>query len=95
MLRYAIEFFSRALPAEETKAFLRELKSLQDRFGYLNDVALAQTLPEMLGTSETADPKLAETIGYVLGWHQARAELELADAARQWKRLRKQARPWD
>ncbi|MCB1461943.1 MAG: CYTH and CHAD domain-containing protein [Nitratireductor sp.] len=95
VLRYAIEFFSAILPEEETKNFVRELKSLQDRFGYLNDVALAQTLPEMLGTSETADPKLAETIGYVLGWHQARAELELADAARQWKRLRKQARPWD
>ena len=94
ILRYAIEFFSPILPDDKTKAFVKQLRLLQDRFGYLNDVVLAQSLPELLGKEEAGDPQLAEAIGFVLGWHSARAGHELADANILWKRLKKQHRPW-
>ena len=95
VLRYAIEFFSSILPAEEGKAYVKQLKTLQDSFGYLNDVALANTLPQMLETEIAADPGLAEAVGFVLGWHDSRAGTELVDAAKRWNRLKKQPKLWD
>ncbi len=94
VLRYAVEFFSPIMPADETKGFVRQLKLLQDRFGYLNDVVLARSLPDLLAREEADDPRLAEAIGFVLGWHSARAGHELADAGELWKRLKKQDKPW-
>ena len=94
ILRYAIEFFSPILPTDQTKAFVKQLRLLQDRFGYLNDVVLAQSLPKLLGKEEAGDPQLAEAIGFVLGWHSARAGHELEDANILWKRLKKLHKPW-
>jgi hypothetical protein len=48
----------------------------------------------MLGAEEAGDPELGEAIGFVLGWHSSRATRELAEAAKQWKRLKRLAKPW-
>ena len=47
-LRYATEFFAPLYPADQADMFLSRLKRLQDVFGYLNDVAMAQDLPKAL-----------------------------------------------
>jgi hypothetical protein len=46
-MRYGIEFFGSLYPKDAVKPFLKRMKKLQDIFGYLNDVAMAETLPEM------------------------------------------------
>jgi len=95
-LRYAVEFFSGLHGKENTKLFLKQLKRLQNVFGYLNDVALAGRLPDAL-RDEAGDGDVQRGIGFVLGWHQARADAawetvgplwEEADAAyRVWRKL--------
>ncbi|GIL00724.1 MAG: inorganic triphosphatase [Alphaproteobacteria bacterium] len=93
-LRYAAEFFAPMLPAGKCGRFLRRLKTLQDGFGYLNDVVLAGTLPGMLPDDLRADPAVQRTVGFVLGWHRALAEREWASARERWRRLARQQLPW-
>jgi len=70
-LRYVVDFFSSLYDAKKVKGFIKHLQRLQDGLGYMNDVAVAQTLVGRL--TETATPETAADIGragaLVLGWH--------------------------
>ena len=46
-LRYQAEFFAPLFSAAESEAFIRQLRALQDVFGYLNDVRMATKLIEI------------------------------------------------
>ena len=41
-LRYATELFASLYPEESTRQFIKETRSLQEVFGYLNDVVAAR-----------------------------------------------------
>ncbi|WP_430514201.1 CHAD domain-containing protein [Pannonibacter phragmitetus] len=45
--RYGLEFFASLFPSEARKTFLKQLRKLQDVFGYLNDVAMAERLASL------------------------------------------------
>lgn len=92
-LRYNVEFFRPIYSGEAVRRFLKELKGLQDIFGYLNDVAMAKKLME-LSPESAADADLQRAIGYVLGWHAARANEARTAARVQWRRLESVARFW-
>ena len=97
-LRYATEFFAPIFARKATRNFNESLKALLDRFGYLNDVALANTLPErietgLLGTSDL-QAEAQRSIGFVLGWHSAIAEAEWIHAGAQWDRLKTCKKFW-
>jgi triphosphatase len=85
-LRYAVEFFLPIYPAKAGRRFLKKLKGLQDIFGYLNDVAMAKKLVD-LSAEHAADADLQRAVGYVLGWHMARANEAWAAARARWQRL--------
>ena len=70
-LRYATEFFEALYPKKHTKPYLAALKDLQDGLGHLNDVAVAQRLIDSLvGRGDrSADRRLQQAAGLVLGWH--------------------------
>ncbi|WP_417671271.1 CHAD domain-containing protein [Roseibium sp.] len=69
-LRYGVEFFGALYPRKDVKPFLKQLKRLQDVFGYLNDVAMA----EKLLTMPKARGAVAQAIGYAVGWHEAQSQ---------------------
>lgn len=56
-LRYTIELFATLFRAKDVDRFVRKLQRLQDTFGYLNDVALAEklTLTTQCDTSKIPD----------------------------------------
>lgn len=66
-LRYTADIFDVIYPGKKVKAYVKALKLLQDRFGSLNDGAMAA---EYLG-DETApgrqDPAAQRAVGWVLG----------------------------
>jgi triphosphatase len=93
-LRYAVEFFQPIYPSKAGRCFLRELKGLQEIFGYLNDVAMAKKLMD-LSSNRAADGDLQRAVGYVLGWHTARANDAWAVARARWQRLETAPRFWD
>lgn len=70
-LRYAVDFFSSLYGGKPVKAFITHLQKLQDGLGYMNDVAVAQTLID--GLVETASEDTVGDVRFagalVLGWH--------------------------
>lgn len=87
-LRYAVEFMAPLFPARDVRSFLKQAARLQDVFGYLNDVALAQRLLSMPSIAASQDAELHRAAGMVIGWHEAQAEHAWLSARAGWERLR-------
>ncbi|MGE0233658.1 MAG: CHAD domain-containing protein, partial [Flavobacteriaceae bacterium] len=92
-LRYALESFAPILPRKPFRKWHSKLKALQDSFGYLNDVALADTLPE-LTSGQGRGRQAAQAAVFVIGWHAARSESAFTILQAHWNRLADQPRPW-
>ncbi len=94
-LRYTVEFFRPAFAAKKVKPFLARLKTLQDVFGYLNDVVMAGRLADMATSGRGKQP--AATLlaaGFVIGWHEARAEHAWENARALWDETRRVRKFW-
>jgi len=93
-LRYTIEFLESLYDPADVRRFLKRLKSLQDIFGYINDVETARTIEQV---SEARCPESREAqraAGYVLGWHTARAAKAWERAKKGWHDLKKTGPFW-
>ncbi|MEP4031449.1 CYTH and CHAD domain-containing protein [Roseibium polysiphoniae] len=72
-LRYGIEFFGSLYPKAEVKPFLKRMKKLQDIFGYLNDVAMAEKLLDLPSAKGAGASDTSLAMGFAIGWHEAQA----------------------
>ncbi len=93
-LRYTSEFFAPLYRKKEVKPFLKELKKLQDVFGYANDVRMAGQLRQICGMQCGEDPAACSAAGYVLGYHEARVQDVWKSAPCCWRRLKTRRRFW-
>jgi inorganic triphosphatase YgiF len=93
-LRYQAEFFAPLFARKKTEAFLRQLKALQDVFGYINDVRMAPRLIEIQRQRGESSSDAARAAGYIVGHHEAEARHVWADAAPAWRRLERASRFW-
>ena len=94
-LRYAIEFLVPIYGSRRTAAFIRQLKRLQEILGYLNDVAVAETLTLVIANGDAGNADVECSIGFVIGWHTARAEDAWLRASAAWKKLERSPRFWE
>jgi len=80
-LRYAAEFFAPLYPARKVKAYLKQVRALQEHLGDLNDIAnVRHTLALVLrGGDKKNVGGMRFAAGTVAGWYGAQA----ADHARQ------------
>ncbi len=85
--RYAGDYFLPLYPARKTKRFIRKLKRLQDVFGYLNDVAMANHLREAIADRHPGRKDLQKSVASICQWHDDRAKTALSDAEKHWYRL--------
>ncbi len=86
-LRYAYEPFAPFWDSAHASTFNAQLRRIQTSLGYLNDVVTAQSLPARLGAAAN-DAGIGCSIGFVLGWHSARAQAEHEKIAGHWSDLR-------
>eukprot|EP00873_Tetraselmis_striata_P011182 jgi/Tetstr1/431446/TSEL_002098.t1 len=93
-LRYAIEFYRSLYKGKTLKPFLSRLKKLQDVFGYLNDVVMAHRLADLLRDRGVCDADEMLAAGFVIGWHERRAEIEWDRARALWDDTRHAAKFW-
>lgn len=71
-LRYAVDFFQSLYPKKRARAYRRHLAGLQNRLGYLNDVAAADLLIRELadaGENQTSQTSIYAG-GLIVGWHR-------------------------
>lgn len=68
-LRYALEFFGPLLPKRSFATAAKQLATLQDKLGQLNDLANAGAV---LMACAGADPNLREAVALIGGWHGPR-----------------------
>ncbi|MCK7612271.1 CYTH and CHAD domain-containing protein [Roseibium sediminicola] len=93
-MRYGIEFFGCLYPADTVKPFLKRMKKLQDIFGYLNDVAMAETLPDKCRALEKKSIEATQAIGFVIGWHEAQCQAMWQHAKGYWDATRQTPKFW-
>ncbi len=92
-LRYMTEFFAPLFPGKEVKPFVKQLKTLQDIFGYVNDVRMAEQLRTI--AAERGDgPDCAVAAGNVLGAHEEKAAEAWTHAQKEWQRLKSRDHFW-
>jgi CHAD domain-containing protein len=93
--RYAVEFFGSLYDARNVGRFVKDLKKLQDVFGYVNDVASAKALDAIADERCAGCPEAQRAAGYVRGWHEVSAQQAWGRAANDWSRLGKRPRFWE
>ena len=85
-LRYQTEFFGPLFGSHKTARFIKQLKKLQDVFGYVNDVRMASQLAA-IQKERRAGEDAARAAGYAMGYHEAQAKQVWGNAGRTWKKL--------
>jgi CHAD domain-containing protein len=92
-LRYLVEFFAPLFPSKDVKPFVKQLKTLQDVFGYVNDVRMAEQL-RTIAAEPGNGPDCSVAAGVVLGWHEEKAAETWTHAQEEWRRLKSRGRFW-
>jgi CHAD domain-containing protein len=86
-LRYTAEFFASLYPEQATRRFIKDIRALQEVFGYLTDVVAAGRLNAICHEGCGDSKEAQRAAGYVLGWHNAQAERAWKDAHKGWQKL--------
>lgn len=92
-LRYVTHFHAPVFPAKPLDRFIVRLKALQNVFGYLNDVALAEKLPEIRAGDTGGNAAVQGAVRCTIQWHEAQAEQAWLDAKSRLRAL-KRGRPF-
>lgn len=87
-LRYGADAVAPLFPGPEAAGFAKRLRKLQTVFGYLNDVAMAETL------CAAAPAGAAPAAAAVLDWHQQRLDAAWDKALERWAKLSAEPRYW-
>ena len=93
-LRYTAEFFASLYPEHGTRQYIKEIRNLQEVFGYLNDVVAAERLNAICHEGCGDSREAQRAAGYVLGWHNAQAAHAWKDAHKGWQKLEALPRFW-
>ncbi len=92
-LRYMTEFFAPIFPSKDVKPFVKQLKALQDIFGYVNDVRMAEQL-RTIAAEHGHGPDCTLAAGIVLGTHEEKAAEAWTHAQEEWRGLKSRDRFW-
>ena len=92
-VRYQAEFFAPLFGERDSERFIERLKTLQDVFGYINDVRMAPKLVELQKQSN-AGIDAARAASYTVGHHEARAAHVWNGAGDAWNDLKRARRFW-
>lgn len=93
-MRYAGDCFVPLYPANDTERFIEKLKRLQDVFGYLNDVAMANHLAERIAKRYPDRGNLSKSVAAICKWHDHRAKAALRKADKRLQDLLGSSRFW-
>ncbi|MBW8636156.1 CYTH and CHAD domain-containing protein [Hoeflea sp. WL0058] len=93
-LRYACDFLSPLFSHKESEKFGKRLKKLQDIFGYLNDVAMAEGLETFISERYPDREDLHESVAVIRKWHRKQAKAADKKAGKRWRKLKDSPKFW-
>ena len=93
-LRYSAEFFAPLYKKKKVKAYLSQVKKLQETLGRLNDIAHARSVIAQLAPASQKNGALRFAAGTVQGWYRARQPRLVKKAMKRWNRLRQTEAFW-
>lgn len=91
-LRYAASFFRTVFSEKQAKPYIRQLGSLQDCLGGLNDALVQRSVLETLDIKQK--PAELRMQGMLDGWHAARTEQGLSVLDAEWTNFRARTPFW-
>lgn len=97
-LRYTAEFLGPLYPKKKVRAYVRELRGLQEHLGAINDIAhVRATVTSLSRESDAKRVPGAEryAAGLVGGWYRARRPEIVRQALKRWKQFRDVEPFWD
>ncbi len=89
-MRYDTEFFQSLYSSKETKEYVAALSKLQDKLGWLNDVAVGDDLLMELQNDQS---ELAAVTGFIRGYLTARAAEDEKKVKKLWKKFKSKNLP--
>ena len=93
-IRYVGEIFESLFPTRRVKAFRSALKNLQNDFGALNDVAMAEAYLTDPGAPGADDPAAQRAAGRLIGAALTEADRLWPEVIADWKALKKTGPFW-
>ncbi|MEM6665530.1 MAG: CYTH and CHAD domain-containing protein [Pseudomonadota bacterium] len=81
-LRYVSEIMAAVADPGRTAVFIRQTRKLQNAFGTLNDLALAETLRD-----DASGLRIGAAVDHVIGWHATRADAAWGKVEKRWTAL--------
>ena len=93
-MRYTSEHFLQLYPGEDPGLFFSKLKQLQNVFGYLNDVAIAEELEAAISKDLPRRKDLRHSMGEIVAWHRDRSDKAMQKADRRWNKLMQTEKFW-
>jgi len=87
-LRYAVEFFTPLASKKRVAAVIKPLRALQDLFGNLNDLAMAESMFMADDAPAGTDAAAARAAGRVIGGRAAMAAADWEHARERWRALK-------
>lgn len=92
--RYTVEFAAPLFSKKHTAPFLKILKRLQESFGTMSDLAMAEALLTGPDAIAAGHPLAERAAGRILGWHGHASKADWASARTGWQRLEKATPFW-
>ncbi|MEM9105718.1 MAG: CHAD domain-containing protein, partial [Pseudomonadota bacterium] len=86
-MRYASEHFLQLHSGDEPDLFFSKLRQLQNVFGYLNDVAMAEELDASIAADMHDRKDLQRSMAAIVAWHRERSDRAMQKADQRWQKL--------
>ena len=93
-MRYASDYLMPIYPGPDSRTFFERLRGLQNVFGYLNDVAMAEELADKIAADHPERSDLNKSVKLICDWHARRAKKQMRKADDRWCELRRSKKFW-
>lgn len=92
-LRYSVEIFSSLYPQKNLQSFMKSLRILQNKFGFINDVTLIEKIMTM--ESKNSDALVQRAGGFLEGYYAQKNEKMRKSIKSEWNKFEKKPKFWD